>query len=63
MPDYFRIRKYTYRFLHWDAWRPEDAAVISAVASSFTRQKDPVPFQGLLTLPAYYRFLFRLTPF
>ncbi len=63
LSDFFRIRKYTYRFLLWDAWRPEDAAAISAATFSFARQKDLIPFRGLLTLPDYYRFLFRLTPF
>jgi hypothetical protein len=63
LSDFFRIRKYTYRFLLWDAWRPQGAAAVSAATSAFARHKDPIPFRGLLTLPDYYRFLFRLTPF
>jgi hypothetical protein len=63
LSDFFRIRKYTYRFLHWEVWRAENAAPTVAARPAPARQRGPVPFRGLVTLPEYYRFLFRLTPF
>ncbi len=63
LSDFFRIRKYTYRFLQWEAWRTENAAAAVAALPVLARQKDQIPFRGLVTLPDYYRFLFRLTPF
>jgi hypothetical protein len=62
LSDFFRIRKYNYRFVLWDALRTENAAPVAA-RPALARRKDPVPFAGLVTLPNYYRFLFRLTPF
>lgn|GEM_PF-2074571 len=63
LADFFRIRKYTYRFLLWDAWLTENLALTSTARPWFDRQKSPALFEGLVTLPNYYRLLFRLTPF
>ena len=63
LADFFRIRKYTYRFLLWDAWLAENLTLAGPVRSWFDRQKPPALFLGLVTLPDYYRLLFRLTPF
>jgi len=63
LSDFFRIRKYNYRFLLWDGWRTENAAPALAARPALARPTCPVPFRGLVTLPDYYRFLFRLKPF
>ncbi len=63
LSDFFRIRKYTYRFLLWDVWLTEKLVTLRAVRPLFAGQQAPDGFLGLLTLPDYYRFLFRLTPF
>ncbi len=63
LSDFFRIRKYTYRFLLWDVWLTEKLVALRAVRPLFAGQQAPDGFLGLLTLPDYYRFLFRLTPF
>lgn len=63
LSDFFRIRKYTYRFPLWEVWRTENTAPAVAARPAPARQRGPVSFRGLVTLPDYYRFLFRLTPF
>lgn len=63
LADFFRIRKYTYRFLLWDAWLAENLTLTGITRPWFDRQKPPTLFLGLVTLPDYYRLLFRLTPF
>lgn len=63
LADFFRIREYTYRFPLWDAWLAENLALTGTARPWFDRQKPPALFLGLVTLPDYYRLLFRLTPF
>lgn len=63
LSDFFRIRKYTYRFLLWDVWLTENLVALRAVGPLFARPPEPGGFLGLVTLPDYYLFLFRLTPF
>ncbi len=63
LADFFRIRKYTYRFLLWDAWLAENLTLPGAARPWVDWQKPPALFLGLVTLPDYYRLLFRLTPF
>ncbi len=63
LSDFFRIRKYTYRFLLWDTWLTENLVALRTVGPWFAGHPEPGCFLGLLTLPDYYRFLFRLTPF
>lgn len=63
LSDFFRIRKYTYRFLLWDTCLTENFASFHTIAWKVVKPRGPALFQGLVTLPEYYRLLFRLKPF
>lgn len=61
--DFFRIRKYSYRFWGWDAFVSGNTTSLSTLSFLFAKPQDTSLFDSVLSLPAYYHFLFRLTPF
>ncbi len=61
--DFFRTRKYNYRFWEGNTFAPEPSVLLPVAAVSVLSSRAYSPFGGLLTRPDYYRLLFRLTPF
>lgn len=62
--DFFRIRKYNYRFSEADGFRqPENAPLLPAASVLVLKPAAYTLFGGFFLLPDYYQLLFRLTPF